>query len=135
MKLYYASAESGTPDLAEFLGTLEPKLRIKLIHQFHQLMTQPLPVEPTVKHFSIERYSALYELRARSQVMVRIVFTIRDDGNILFLVPFVKKHTRNTMQALNGSLKILKQAQLGECRVEEMTVEWILKEIGNAKLT
>ena len=31
--------------------------------------------EPYVKHFRIERYQALYELRAKSRNLVRITFT------------------------------------------------------------
>jgi len=127
VKLCYAHADHGPPDLVAFLDSLESKLRIKLIHQFYLLMTQPLPGEPTVKHFSIEKYSALYELRARSKIMVRIVFTIQSDGSILFLAPFIKRHTRNTMQALDSSLKMLKQIQSGTCCIREIPIEKILE--------
>ena len=127
-KLYYALPESGPQDLVSFFGLLDSKLRVKLLKQFYLLMTHPLPVEPTVKHFTIERYNKLYELRARSQVMVRIIFTIQDDGSILFLVPFIKKHTRNTMQALDSSLKILKQIQSEACHVCEIPIARIFEE-------
>ena len=120
MKLYYALSERGPPDLVAFMGPLDAKMKSKLLTQFHALMTQPLPTEPTVKHFTIEKYSKLYELRARCQIMVRIIFTIRGDGSILFLVPFVKKHARNTMQALDSSLKLLKQIHFGDCLVSEV---------------
>ena len=63
--------------------------------------------EPYVKHFCIERYQALYELRAKSKNLVRIIFTLTDDGDILFLTPFIKRHKRNTMQALDRSLDCL----------------------------
>lgn len=40
--------------------------------------------EPYVKHFCIERYQALYELRAKSKNLVRIIFTLTDDGTSCF---------------------------------------------------
>ena len=126
-KLYYAIPESGPPNLVAFMESLDSKLRMKLLKQYYLLMTHALPEEPTVKHFSIERYADLYELRARCQIMVRVIFTIRGDGSILFLVPFVKKHARNTMQALDSSLKLLKQVRLGDCPVSEVPADQLLK--------
>jgi len=128
LKLYYAMPERKPPDLVSFMGALDSKLRSKLLSQFYVLLTQPLPGEPAVKHFTLEKYSRLYELRARSQIMVRIIFTLQDDGSILFLVPFVKTHTRNTMQALDSSLKLLKQIQTGDCLVSEVPLPQLLKE-------
>ena len=58
--------------------------------------------EPYVKHFGIERYRALYELRAKSRNLVRITFTLRENGDLLFLIPFIKRHRRDTMQALDA---------------------------------
>ena len=123
MKLFYVAPEGESPPLLAFLDALEPKLRRKLMGQFLLLLQPPLPREPHVKHFTIARYSALYELRARSKVMVRIVFTIMDDGSILFLTPFIKRHSRNTMQALDASLKLLSQINGGTGSVKELTAE------------
>jgi hypothetical protein len=86
------------------------------------LSRTPLPREPTVKHFTIEKYSRLYELRAKSKVMVRIVFTILDNNDILLLTPFNKKHKRNTMQALDSSLKLLAQVENGTCPIKELNL-------------
>jgi hypothetical protein len=122
VKLYYAHTESGPPDLAAFLETLEPKLRRKLVSQFLLLTQHPMPREPTVKSFSIEKYRGLYELRARSKIMVRIIFTLRDGGGILFLTPFIKSHKRNTMQALDTSLKLLAQTDSGACEIRELAL-------------
>ena len=126
MKLYYALPETGAPDLVSFLDQLDAKLRVKLLSQFYLLTTRPLPGEPIIKHFTIEKYRKLYELRARSQIMVRIIFTIQDDGSVLFLTPFVKKHTRNTMHALDIYLKILKLVQTKTCRILEVPVSEII---------
>ena len=65
--------------------------------------------EPQVKHFSIERYRKFYELRERIRVLVRIIFTIDEAGNIILLHPFIKRHQRNTYQALEISLGMLEQ--------------------------
>ena len=126
MKLYYAIPGNGPPDLAAFFDLLEPKMRLKLLNQFALLLTPPLPKEPTIKHFTIGKYSGLYELRARCKVMVRIIFTLQGDGSILFLAPFVKRHARNTMQALDASLKMLAQIKNGTCSVEEMPIKQII---------
>jgi len=104
------------------MSSLEPKLQQKLLSQFLLLSKPSLPREPIVKHFTIEKYSQLYELRAKSKIMVRIIFTIRDDKSILLLTPFIKKHKRNTMQALDSSLKLLAQVNDGTCFVKELRI-------------
>ena len=128
MKLFYVTAEDERSPLLVFLNGLEPKLRQKLAQQFKLLALLPLPREPTVKHFTIAKYSGLYELRSKSKIMIRLIFTILEDGNILFLTPFVKKHKRNTMQALETSLKLLAQIDNGTCSVKEMSINQITEE-------
>lgn len=82
--------------------------------------------EPYVKHFCIERYQALYELRAKSKNLVRIIFTLTDDGDILFLTPFIKRHKRNTMQALDRSLDCLTHIRDGSCSTQELSIKFFL---------
>ena len=82
--------------------------------------------EPYVKHFCIERYQALYELRAKSKNLVRIIFTLTDDGDILFLTPFIKRHKRNTMQALDRSLDCLTHIRDGSCSTQELSITFFL---------
>jgi len=125
-KLYYAISKSRSPDTVSFFYAQDHKLRQKLLHQFYLLMSEPLPNEPTVKHFTIEKYSRLYELRTRNKIMVRIIFALQEDGSILFLTPFVKKHSRNTMQALDASLKLLKQTETGLCSVKEIPINQLM---------
>ena len=122
MKVLYVVPDKESPPLLTFLQMLEPKLQQKLFGQFLMLSKPPLPREPLVKHFTIEKYSRLYELRAKSKVMVRIIFTILDNDDILFLTPFIKKHKRNTMQALDSSLKLLAQVNNGTCPVKELNL-------------
>ena len=122
MKVLYVVTDGGQAPLLTFLETLEPKLQQKLFSQFALLSKPPLPREPIVKHFAIEKYNRLYELRAKSKVMVRIVFTILDNNDILLLAPFVKKHKRNTMAALDSSLKLLAQVNGGTYSVKEINL-------------
>ena len=91
-----------------FLAQQEPKLRQKIRWTLFRLAQADLCglKEPHFKHFSLERYSALYELREKHKILVRVVFTIRD-GDILLLAPFVKRESRDTMRALEQSIRML----------------------------
>lgn len=123
-KLLMFAPQEGVPSLPTFLKMLDPKLRAKLESLFLMLVVTPVGLlhEPYVKHFTIEKYSALYELRAKSKLLVRIIFTIRPDGNVLFLTPFIKTHKRSTMQALEASLKMLSQIDDGSGSIQELTI-------------
>lgn len=86
MKLLIAVPAEGSVPLLEFFGLLDEKQRQKLLSLFALLLQSPAAVmrEPYVKHFCIERYQALYELRAKSKNLVRIIFTLTDDGVTCF---------------------------------------------------
>ena len=68
-----------------FLENLEPKFRDKLVLQLYRLSQTPRAElrEPHYKHFSIERYQPLYEIRERGRVVVRIVFAYLPSGEVL----------------------------------------------------
>lgn len=121
----YTPPERAAP-VARFIDSLEPRLREKLIRQLIELPRTPRSAlrEPHFKHFTLERYRELYELRERGKVLVRVIFTIQADGGILLLHGFVKRQSRDTMQALEQSLDIL--ARLRER--PELAVEYIVKE-------
>ena len=93
MKLWITAPGEGTPPLYAFLDTLEEKQRQKIFSLFALLLQAPEAAmrEPYVKHFGIERYQSLYELRAKSKNMIRITFTLTESGDILFLTPFIKR--------------------------------------------
>lgn len=117
----YLSPDGESPFL-RFLSVMEPKLRTKLVRGIGNLAAIPeYMTEPHVKHFSLERYAALYEYRARMRIMVRVVFTLDGDGNIILLHPMVKKRDRNTMQALETSLRMLERLKQGEASLVEYT--------------
>lgn len=106
----YTPPERAAP-VARFIDDLEPKLRDKLIRQLISLPNTPRASlrEPHFKHFTLERYRDLYELRERGKVLVRVIFTIRPDGEIVLLHAFVKRQSRDTMRALEQSLSVLTQ--------------------------
>ena len=83
----------GPAQAAEFIEGLEPRLRDKVVRQILYLSRTPLPElkEPHYKHFSIEKYQSLYELRERGRVVVRIIFTPCPNGDYLLLHAFVKR--------------------------------------------
>lgn len=117
----YISPEGESPFL-RFLSVMEPKLRAKLVQGIGNLAAIPeYMTEPHVKHFSLERYASLYEYRARMRIMVRVIFTLDREGNIILLHPMVKKRDRNTMQALETSLRMLDQLKQGEASLAEYT--------------
>lgn len=97
--------------VARFIDSLEPRLREKVIRQLINLPGTPRASlrEPHFKHFTLERYRELYELRERGKVLVRVVFTIRPNGEIILLHAFVKRQSRDTMRALEQSLSVLTQ--------------------------
>ena len=106
IKIYCPPETRGS--LMDFLAGLKEKLRDKLLWQIFRLSQIPLCdlKEPHFKHFVLEKYNQLYELREKNKILVRIIFTIQD-GNIILLVPFVKRQPRDAMRALDLSLKML----------------------------
>ena len=129
MTLHHTVHPDGTEPLPKFLATLDPKLRQKLLTQLHLLTRNPNLGEPHVKHFTISKYARFYELRTRSKQMVRIIFTLLPDGSALLLEPFIKRHQRNTMQALEASLATLRQIEAGEICVRELGLHRLWEEV------
>ena len=82
IKIYVPPGQPGP--LLEFLPTLDEKLRRKLLQQIVRLSQIHLCdlKEPHFKHFVLEKYNQLYELREKNKVLARIIFTIRD-GDII----------------------------------------------------
>ncbi len=121
-KVFLYISPSGESPFLRFLSVMEPKLRARLVQGIGNLAAIPeYMTEPHVKHFSLERYAALYEYRARMRIMVRVIFTLDTEGNIILLHPMVKKRDRNTMQALETSLRMLEQLKQGEASLAEYT--------------
>ena len=94
--------------LARFLSSLDHKLQKKLHRQLFILArSSPNDLkEPHYKHFVLEKYSQFYELREKNKILVRIIFVICDE-EIFLLTPFIKRQPRDTMRALDASLRML----------------------------
>ena len=106
VKVYRPPGQTAPVDA--FLKSLEKKLHDKIVWQIFTLarLDKTEMREPHFKHFSLERYSQLYEIREKGTVLVRIVYTICG-GDIILLIPFVKRQKRDTEKALEQSLKML----------------------------
>lgn len=106
IKVYVPPGQPGP--MPEFLASLDEKLRRKLLRQIVRLSHIPLCElkEPHFKHFVLEKYSQLYEVREKNRILVRIIFTIQD-RDVLLLAPFIKRQPRDTMKALEHSLSML----------------------------
>ena len=77
--------------------------------------------EPYVKHFSIEKYKLLYELRLKAAgTMIRIIF-YNIDENVILLNAFIKRDKRDTEQALEHALKLIEHLD----RVAETPVDYL----------
>ena len=121
IKIYVPPGQPGP--LLEFLPTLNEKLRNKLLRQIFRLSQIRLCdlKEPHFKHFVLEKYNQLYELREKNKVLARIIFTIQD-GDIILLAPFIKRQPRDTMTALEQSLRML--ADIREAQECAVNIEW-----------
>lgn len=127
MKNIFVYRPSGrAPQVAAFIDGLEPKLREKLLRQIIPLPRMPPSIlrEPHYKHFTLERYRSLYEVRAKNGIAVRIIFTILPGEKVLLLYGFSKRQSRDTMRALEQSLRILAEFR----DYPEHAVEYKIKE-------
>ena len=123
--LVYQSPGS-TAQAALFIEGLAPKLREKLLRQIIPLPRMPPSIlrEPHYKHFTLERYRVFYEVRAKNGIAVRIIFTILPEGKILLLYGFSKRQSRDTMRALEQSMRILAEFR----EHPEHAIEYKIKE-------
>ncbi len=107
-KIYmYNDGDEKIP-IMEFLKKSNPKIRKKFDFILRLIADETNPLmEPYVKHFTIEKYRSLYELRLKAAgTMVRIIY-YEADKNIILLHAFVKRDKRDTVQALDYSLKLI----------------------------
>lgn len=123
--LIYKPPDRPSP-IPAFIEDLDPRLREKILLRLYQLSQPEKPEmkEPHFKRFSLERYRNLCELRVKSKVLIRIIFYPCPNGDVLLLHAFVKRQKRDTMQALEQSLRILDALRENP----ERTVEYKIKE-------
>lgn len=106
--LIYQPADKTAP-VPDFIDGLDPRLREKIIIRLYHLSQSHKPElkEPHFKRFSLERYRDLCELRVKSKILIRIIFCLCPNGDILLLHGFIKRQKRDTMQALEQAIRIL----------------------------
>lgn len=106
VKIYHPPGRAAPMD--QFINSLDSKLQKKLRFQLFLLATKPdyELKEPHFKHFVLEKYSQFYELREKNKILVRIIF-VMDGEDILLLTPFIKRQPRDTMRALEASIRML----------------------------
>lgn len=119
------SDEQGKSQITEFINNSNPKIRKKYEFILNLIADENNRLkEPYVKHFSIEKYKQLYELRLKAaNTMIRIIY-YEADKNIILLHAFVKRDRRDTEKALEYSLKIIEKLNREslcpfECLTEE----------------
>lgn len=109
-EIYFLSIAGAKNLLADFIDNINVKVKRKLIFLFRYIMNKENALcEPYVKHFSIERYRQLYEMRLKADgTMVRFIFFFKSEDELVILNAFYKKDKKDTEQALEYALKLLK---------------------------
>lgn len=106
-KLYAYKKENACP-VQKFIDNLNGKIKAKFMFQLSYIMDERNSfVEPYVKHFSMERYRQMYEIRVKAaERMMRIIF-YEKNGEIILLHAFYKYDRKDTEKALETAHKIL----------------------------
>ncbi|MBR2884756.1 MAG: type II toxin-antitoxin system RelE/ParE family toxin [Clostridia bacterium] len=121
-KIYMYKNDGAKGQVDSFIKTSNIKIRKKFDFILRYIADERNQFkEPYVKHFSIEKYKRLYELRLKAAgTMVRIIFYNIDD-NIILLNAFIKRDKRDTEQALEHALKLIEHLD----RVAETPVDYL----------
>ena len=107
-KIYVYRNDAGEVPVLRFIESTHKKIRSKFDFMLQFVKDERnMLCEPYVKHFSIDKYKMLYELRIRvNGTMVRVIY-YKAEENIILLHAFFKKSRRDTENALEYALKIL----------------------------
>lgn len=107
-KIYVYRNDAGEIPVLRFIESTHKKIRSKFDFMLQFVKDERnMLCEPYVKHFSIDKYKMLYELRIRANgTMVRVIY-YKAEENIILLHAFFKKSRRDTENALEYALKIL----------------------------
>lgn len=107
-KIYVYRNDAGEVPVLRFIESTHKKIHSKFDFMLQFVKDERnMLCEPYVKHFSIDKYKMLYELRIRANgTMVRVIY-YKAEENIILLHAFFKKSRRDTENALEYALKIL----------------------------
>lgn len=108
MRRIYTYEKNGICPIDDFFRKANDKIKRKLLFQLEYIKDEHnVFAEPYVKHFSIEKYRQLYELRIKAAgTMVRVIF-YEQNNEIILLYAFYKRDRKDTEKALETGLKIL----------------------------
>ena len=111
--------DAGESQVEKFFLKADSKIQKKLRFQMEYIKdVRNSFTEPHIKHFTIDRYKELYELRIKAAgTMVRVIF-YEDDCDILLLYAFYKHDKRDTQKALDTAIKILSSYKADPARRE-----------------
>ena len=115
--------DAGESQVEKFFSKADIKIQNKLRFQIEYIKdVRNSFTEPHIKHFTIDRYKELYELRIKAAgTMVRVIF-YENDGDILLLYAFYKHDKRDTQKALDTAIKILSSYKADPVRRELMLI-------------
>lgn len=108
MRRIYTYENNGVCPVDDFFQNANEKIRNKFLFQLEYIKDERNGfLEPHVKHFSIEKYRQLYELKIKAAgMMVRVIF-YEYAGEIILLHAFYKRDRKDTEKALDTALKRL----------------------------
>lgn len=108
MRKIYTYEKNGVCPIDDFFRQANDKIKRKFLFQLKYIEDEHnVFAEPHVKHFSIEKYRQLYELRIKAAgTMVRVIF-YEPNNEIILLYAFYKRDRKDTEKALETGLKIL----------------------------
>ena len=126
-KIYAFCGEGSKTSVTSFMQGAHPKIKEKYKFVLGVVADERNQLkEPYVKHFSIERYKRLSELRLKaSKTMIRIIYYEEDD-KIILLHAFIKKDKRDTEQALEYALKVIERIEAEEKEDSPLLAEVML---------
>lgn len=112
MKALYQYHDAGDVVIEQFLQSFPAKQQERLLRQIAMLLFPQLG-KPPLKHFQMDRYRSLFELRDKYKTtLTRIIFTYDAGGNVILLEAFIKNHKRKTDAALASALAKMRRIEL-----------------------
>ena len=112
MKTLYLYQDKGDNAVKRFLQSFPSKQQERLLRQIAMLLLPQLG-KPPVKHFQMDRYRSLFELRDKYKTtLTRIIFTYDAAGNVILLEAFIKNNKRKTDAALASALAKMRRIEL-----------------------
>lgn len=128
MRRIYTYKNNGVCPVDDFFRNANEKIRNKFLFQLEYIKDERNGYwEPYVKHFSIEKYRQLYELRIKAAgVMVRVIF-YEHCGEVILLHAFYKHDRKDMKKALDTALNRLTKITEADGEVlQELRREMIL---------